>query len=61
MYRAYIAQRKYGVVVNDISSSSLPQLQYIRMLAVFCSGDADRRYNILNIIFQTKVSIILKL
>lgn len=48
MYRAYIAQRKYGVVVNDISSSSLPQLQYIRMLAVFCSGDADRRKEVIS-------------
>ncbi|GFT96472.1 coatomer subunit epsilon [Nephila pilipes] len=46
MYRAYIAQHKYGVVINDITSSSEPELQHIKMLAVYLSGNADKKKDV---------------
>ncbi|GFS42467.1 coatomer subunit epsilon [Trichonephila inaurata madagascariensis] len=46
MYRAYIAQHKYGVVINDITSSSEPELQHIKMLAVYLSGNPDKKKDV---------------
>ncbi|GIY51630.1 hypothetical protein CDAR_321482 [Caerostris darwini] len=48
MYRAYIAQNKYGVVINDITSSSAPELQHIKMLAVYLNGDTDKTKEVVN-------------
>ncbi|XP_055935135.1 coatomer subunit epsilon-like isoform X1 [Argiope bruennichi] len=48
MYRAYIAQHKYGVVINDISSSSDPELQHVKMLAVYLSGDTDKKKDVVS-------------
>lgn len=47
MYRAYIAQHKYGVVINDITSSSEPELQHIKMLAVYLSGNPDKKKDVM--------------
>ncbi|KAL1431156.1 hypothetical protein MTO96_014541 [Rhipicephalus appendiculatus] len=43
LYRAYIVQRKYGVVLDEIRSMAPDELQCIRMLADYLSGDMARK------------------
>src|SRR6218665_343763 len=43
MYRAYLGQRKFGLIVNEIRDSSAPSLQAIKLLARFLnSSQSDR-------------------
>ena len=48
MYRSYIAQRQYAVVLQEVNNSSPAEIQAVRLLAEFLQSPA-KRY-VLNVI-----------
>lgn len=42
MYRAYIAQKKFGVVLDEISSLGAPELQAVKLLAQYLSDSSSK-------------------
>ena len=42
MYRSYIAQKKHGVVLDDIKSNASDELKYIRLTAEYLSSESKR-------------------
>ncbi|GAB6018956.1 hypothetical protein CHUAL_000598 [Chamberlinius hualienensis] len=43
MYRAYIAQRKYGVVMDEINEQSPPEIRALKILAQYLSATPENR------------------
>ena len=46
MYRSYIATKKYGVVLNEVSESRGREFKAIRQLAEYLSGDSNTKQSI---------------
>lgn len=42
MYRAFIAQKKFRVVLDDINQNAADELKYVRLIAEFLSTDSKR-------------------
>ena len=42
MYRSYVAQRKYAVVLDEVRSSSASELQAVKLLAQYLHTPSKR-------------------
>lgn len=42
MYRAYLAQKKYGIVLAEIKSNSPPELKPYKLLAEYLQNPENR-------------------
>lgn len=42
MYRAFIAQKKYRVVLDDISQNAPEELKYVKLIAEYLSNESNR-------------------
>lgn len=42
MYRAYLAQKKYGIVLAEIKSNSAPELKPFKLLAEYLQNTSNR-------------------
>ena len=44
MYRAYIAQKKYAVVLDEVTPAAAPELQSVRMMADYLASDDSSKW-----------------
>ena len=42
MYRAYVAQRKYAVVIDEVRAASAAELQAVKLLAQYLHSPGKR-------------------